>query len=125
MSSHVSSQNLNRMNIEISTSEKARPSLCRHTGKTCTQNCTRGFIKTFVVAFAVKYLIGILPTLLTGNIFKKLDNIKNGFHFFFLLIHALFLIQTWNFETNGRKVKKQKYVYNCIFSICNCIKTHQ
>ncbi|GAA5805427.1 hypothetical protein HPULCUR_010943 [Helicostylum pulchrum] len=67
----LSSQNLSRLNIEISASEKARPNLCRHEGKSCTQNCTRGFIKTFTVAFAVKYLIGILPTLLTGNIFKR------------------------------------------------------
>ncbi|KAI8085289.1 hypothetical protein BDF21DRAFT_437583 [Thamnidium elegans] len=67
----LSSQNLNRLNIEISASEKTRPNLCRHVGKSCTQNCTRGFIKTFAVAFAVKYLIGILPTLLTGNIFKR------------------------------------------------------
>ncbi|KAI7895218.1 uncharacterized protein EV154DRAFT_536276 [Mucor mucedo] len=68
---HLSSQNLNRLNMEISASEKKDPHLCRHEGKSCAQNCTRGFIKTFVVAFAVKYLIGILPTLLTGNILKR------------------------------------------------------
>lgn len=65
------SQNLRRLNMEITASEKAGPNLCRHEGKTCTQNCTRGFLKTFIVAFLVKYLIGILPTLLTGNIFKR------------------------------------------------------
>jgi hypothetical protein len=65
------SQNLSRLNLDITTSEKTRPNLCRHDGKTCSQNCTRGFIKTFTVAFVVKYLIGISPTLLTGNIFKK------------------------------------------------------
>lgn len=57
--------------MEISVSEKKDPHLCRHEGKSCSQNCTRGFIKTFVVAFAVKYLIGILPALLTGNILKR------------------------------------------------------
>lgn len=57
--------------MEITASEKVKPHLCRHEGKTCAQNCTRGFIRTFVVAFVVKYLIGILPTLLTGNILKR------------------------------------------------------
>ncbi|KAI8064784.1 uncharacterized protein B0P05DRAFT_554256 [Gilbertella persicaria] len=67
----VSSQNLSRLSMEISAAENPSPGLCRHEGKTCTQNCTRGFIKTFTVAFAVKYLIGVLPTLLSGKILKR------------------------------------------------------
>ncbi|KAI9478152.1 MAG: hypothetical protein EXX96DRAFT_595606 [Benjaminiella poitrasii] len=67
----LSSQNLSRLNLEISAAEKIKPHQCRHEGKTCTQNCTRGFIKTFTVAFIVKYLIGILPTLLSGKILKR------------------------------------------------------
>jgi hypothetical protein len=65
------SRNLQRLNLEITASERERPSLCRHVGKTCTQNCTRGFIKAFGVAFIVKYVVGILPSLLTGKITKK------------------------------------------------------
>ncbi|KAL7317587.1 hypothetical protein PS15m_003925 [Mucor circinelloides] len=67
----LSSNNLNRLNLDITAAETTRPNLCRHEGKTCTQNCTRGFIKTFTVAFVVKYLIGILPTLLSGKILKR------------------------------------------------------
>lgn len=60
------------MNLEVSVARpSSQPSICKHEGKTCTQNCTRGFIKAYVVAFVVKYLIGILPLLLTGKIFKK------------------------------------------------------
>jgi hypothetical protein len=57
--------------MEITAAEKTKPNLCRHEGKTCAQNCSRGFIKTFTVAFIVKYLIGILPTLLSGRLLKK------------------------------------------------------
>ncbi|KAI8368654.1 hypothetical protein EDC96DRAFT_505113 [Choanephora cucurbitarum] len=68
----ISSQNLNRLQLEISfASDSSKPTLCRHQGKTCTQNCTRGFVKTFTVAFAVKYLIGILPALLSGRLQKR------------------------------------------------------
>ncbi|KAI9303803.1 hypothetical protein BJ944DRAFT_256600 [Cunninghamella echinulata] len=65
----LSSQNLSRLNLEIT--KKQPTHYCKHVGKTCTQNCTRGFIKAYVVAFAVKYLIGVLPLLLTGKLFKK------------------------------------------------------
>ncbi|KAI7905940.1 uncharacterized protein BX663DRAFT_529463 [Cokeromyces recurvatus] len=67
----LSSQNLNRLNLEISNVEKVKTNLCQHEGKTCTQNCTRGFIKTFSVTFVVKFLIGILPSLITGKILKR------------------------------------------------------
>jgi hypothetical protein len=67
----IYSQNLRRLNLEITAAEAEKPSLCRHVGKTCTQNCTRGFIKAFSVAFTVKYLIAILPSLLTGKIIKR------------------------------------------------------
>ncbi|CAO3647514.1 unnamed protein product [Cunninghamella blakesleeana] len=65
----LSSQNLSRLNLEITKKEPSH--YCKHVGKTCTQNCTRGFLKAYVVAFGVKYLIGVLPLLFTGKLFKK------------------------------------------------------
>ncbi|KAG0174947.1 hypothetical protein DFQ28_003628 [Apophysomyces sp. BC1034] len=67
----LSSQNLSRLRLELAHEEKKGLRLCKHEGKTCTQNCTRGFVKAFVVAFSVKYLIAILPPLLTGKVFKR------------------------------------------------------
>ncbi|KAI9271983.1 hypothetical protein BY458DRAFT_533404 [Sporodiniella umbellata] len=67
----LSSRNLQRLNLEITASEKGQSSRCKHTDKTCAQNCTRGFVRTFAVAYSIKYVIGILPSLLTGKIFKK------------------------------------------------------
>ncbi|ORZ15944.1 hypothetical protein BCR42DRAFT_327906 [Absidia repens] len=73
----LSSQNLSRLNLEVSSSRPpSQPSICKHEGKTCSQNCSRGFIKAYVVAFVVKYLIGVLPLLLTGKIFKKPNLLK-------------------------------------------------
>ncbi|KAI8344595.1 hypothetical protein BC941DRAFT_341760 [Chlamydoabsidia padenii] len=73
----LSSQNLSRLNLEVSAARpSSQPSICKHEGKTCTQNCTRGFIKAYVVAFSVKYLIAILPLLLTGRIFKRPSLLK-------------------------------------------------
>ncbi|KAI8149299.1 hypothetical protein BJV82DRAFT_118572 [Fennellomyces sp. T-0311] len=73
----LSSQNLTRLQLEATAAEaKERRGAgagqyCKHDGKTCTQNCTRGFIKAFAVGFSIKYLIGILPLLLTGKVFKR------------------------------------------------------
>ncbi|KAH8554634.1 hypothetical protein BGW37DRAFT_511817 [Umbelopsis sp. PMI_123] len=67
----LSSQNLRRLQLEISEKEAQRPSFCKHEGKTCAQNCTRGFIRAFVMSFGIKYLVAILPALLTGKLFKK------------------------------------------------------
>ncbi|KAI8990908.1 hypothetical protein BDF20DRAFT_841447 [Mycotypha africana] len=67
----LSSQNLRRLHLDITASAESKPNLCQHQGKTCTQNCTRAFLKTFTVAFAVKYLIGILPALLSGKLLKR------------------------------------------------------
>ncbi|ORX61843.1 hypothetical protein DM01DRAFT_1331315 [Hesseltinella vesiculosa] len=65
----LSSQNLSRLNLDMSQPQPNQ--FCKHTGKTCTQNCTRGFIKAYVVAFSIKYVLGILPLLITGKVFKK------------------------------------------------------
>ncbi|KAI8990080.1 hypothetical protein BDB01DRAFT_779981 [Pilobolus umbonatus] len=67
----LSSHNLVRLNMEITKAEEEKKSVCQHKGKTCTQNATRGFIKTFTVGFVVKYLINILPLLVTGKLLKK------------------------------------------------------
>ncbi|GAB5586108.1 hypothetical protein Unana1_01008 [Umbelopsis nana] len=67
----LSSQNLRRLQLEISEKEAQSHTLCKHEGKTCAQNCTRGFIRAFAMSFVVKYLVGILPALLMGKVFKK------------------------------------------------------
>ncbi|KAI9279401.1 hypothetical protein BC943DRAFT_344658 [Umbelopsis sp. AD052] len=67
----LSSQNLRRLQLEISEKESQGPTFCKHEGKTCAQNCTRGFIRAFVMSFGIKYLVAILPALLTGRVFKK------------------------------------------------------
>lgn len=64
----LSSENLKRLTLE---STKPRSSLCKHEGKSCSQNVTRGFAKAFIVSYAVKYLIAVAPALLTGQVFKK------------------------------------------------------
>ncbi|KAF9208510.1 hypothetical protein BGZ49_008594 [Haplosporangium sp. Z 27] len=66
----ISSNNLNRLNLEITQSDQ-RKIKCKHEGKTCSQNVTRGFIKTWVVAYLVKYAIAVLPSILTGKIAKN------------------------------------------------------
>ncbi|KAF9169312.1 hypothetical protein BGX21_008511 [Mortierella sp. AD011] len=73
----LSSQNLLRMNLEITAREK-RVSNCKHEGKTCTQNVTRGFFKTWVIGYIVKYLIGVLPAILTGKILKNPGILKRS-----------------------------------------------
>ncbi|KAF9100730.1 hypothetical protein BGX27_000269 [Mortierella sp. AM989] len=73
----LSSQNLLRMNLEITASEK-RINKCQHEGKTCTQNVTRGFFKTWLITYVVKYLIGVLPAILTGKILKRPDILKKS-----------------------------------------------
>ncbi|ORZ14649.1 hypothetical protein BCR42DRAFT_461344 [Absidia repens] len=75
----LSSQNLKRLNVELDTTThlaEAPTYVCKHEGKTCAQNCTRGFIKAYAVAFSVKYLIGIIPSLLTGKLFKTPSLLK-------------------------------------------------
>ncbi|KAF9946965.1 hypothetical protein BGZ65_009250, partial [Modicella reniformis] len=47
-------------------------------GKTCKQNVTRGFFKTWVIAYVVKYLIGVLPSVLTGKVLKDPGILKKG-----------------------------------------------
>ncbi|KAF9583062.1 hypothetical protein BGW38_010334 [Lunasporangiospora selenospora] len=66
----LSSHNLQRLHLEITQTEK-RVSNCQHEGKTCTQNVTRGFFKTWAIAYVLKYLMGVLPALLTGKLVKK------------------------------------------------------
>ncbi|KAF9153520.1 hypothetical protein BG015_003255 [Linnemannia schmuckeri] len=66
----LSSHNLAKLNLEI-TAQKKRVSKCKHEGKTCSQNVTRGFFKTWMIAYVVKYLIGVLPAVLTGKAFKN------------------------------------------------------
>ncbi|KAF9431994.1 hypothetical protein BGZ76_011442 [Entomortierella beljakovae] len=66
----LSSQNLLRLNLEITSREK-RVNKCKHEGKTCTQNVTRGFVKTWFTAYIIKYLLGVVPALLTGKAFKN------------------------------------------------------
>ncbi|KAF9171968.1 hypothetical protein BGX21_010598 [Mortierella sp. AD011] len=65
----ISSHNLNRLNKEITQSQ--RRNKCKHEGKTCSQNVTRGFLKTWLVAYLVKYAIAVLPAILTGRIAKN------------------------------------------------------
>ncbi|KAI8369438.1 uncharacterized protein BYT42DRAFT_584481 [Radiomyces spectabilis] len=67
----LSSQSFSRLRLELSIAEKDHAPFCHHAGKTCIQNSLRGFIKAFSVAFTVKYLIGILPALLTGKLLKR------------------------------------------------------
>ncbi|KAF9436470.1 hypothetical protein BGZ76_003901 [Entomortierella beljakovae] len=65
-----SSQNLQRLNLEISQSNE-NVSKCKHEGKSCSQNVTRGFLKTWLVSYLVKYAIAVLPALLTGKLAKN------------------------------------------------------
>ncbi|KAG0367204.1 hypothetical protein BC939DRAFT_434254 [Gamsiella multidivaricata] len=66
----LSSHNLQRLHLEI-TQDTKRVNKCKHEGKTCTQNVTRGFLKTWVIGYVVKYMIGVLPALLTGKALKN------------------------------------------------------
>ncbi|KAI8061123.1 hypothetical protein BC940DRAFT_245482 [Gongronella butleri] len=70
----LSSQNLSRLNLEMSQAPVSH--FCKHEGKTCTQNCTRGFIKAYTVAFGLKYLLGVVPLLVSGKVFKKPSTLK-------------------------------------------------
>lgn len=63
-----SSTNLARLLQEAA---RHRPH-CKHKG-TCTHNALRGLIKTFVVGFGVKYVVSILPAVLTGRAFRKYE----------------------------------------------------
>ncbi|CDS07992.1 hypothetical protein LRAMOSA01941 [Lichtheimia ramosa] len=69
----LSSQNLVRLQLEATAVKKQDRGdhYCQHEGKTCTQNCVRGFVKAFVVGFGIKYLIGLLPLIISGKIFKR------------------------------------------------------
>jgi len=58
------------LNLEITQSAK-RVSKCKHEGKTCKQNVTRGFIKTWLVAYLGKYLLGVLPSVVSGKVLKE------------------------------------------------------
>ncbi|KAF9182830.1 hypothetical protein BGZ50_004672 [Haplosporangium sp. Z 11] len=72
----LSSHNLQRLNLEIT--QAKRVNKCKHEGKTCSQNVTRGFFKTWMVAYVVKYLIGVLPAILKGKVFKDPSILKKG-----------------------------------------------
>ncbi|KAI7857821.1 hypothetical protein BDC45DRAFT_477506 [Circinella umbellata] len=85
----LSSQNLTRLSLEATEAAKQRRETsarkgrqsttspyCHHEGKTCTQNCARGFLKAFAVGFSMKYLIGVLPALLMGKVFKRPSILK-------------------------------------------------
>lgn len=67
----LSSQNLSRLRLELSEKEPNSPSHCKHAGISCTENCSRGFFRAFLVSFGGKYLIGVIPALLTGKLFKR------------------------------------------------------
>ncbi|KAI1321342.1 hypothetical protein EDD11_006679 [Mortierella claussenii] len=105
----LSSHNLQRLNLEITQSSK-RINKCKHEGKTCTQNVTRGFFKTWVVAYLVKYVIAVLPALLTGRIMKNPSILKKsagsdtvGFAFFlssFLSTYKLVLCTMRRYRPN-------------------------
>ncbi|KAI8643435.1 hypothetical protein BD408DRAFT_342439 [Parasitella parasitica] len=100
----LSSHNLSRLNLDITAAEKNKPNLCRHEGKTCTQNCSRGFIKTFTVAFVVKCLIGILPALLSGKILKKPGVLKQMAGSTFISSYKAILCTMRHFrKTSGRR----------------------
>ncbi|KAG0307448.1 hypothetical protein BGZ98_000238 [Dissophora globulifera] len=73
----LSSHNLQKLNLELTQSKK-RASKCNHEGKTCSQNVTRGFVKTWLVAYLVKYVIGVLPAILTGKILKNPSILKKS-----------------------------------------------
>ncbi|KAF9195470.1 hypothetical protein BGZ51_000045 [Haplosporangium sp. Z 767] len=103
----LSSHNLRRLDLEI-TQNTRRAKRCKHEGKTCTQNVTRGFFKTWVVAYVAKYLIAVLPSILTGKIVKNPSILKKsagsdtlGFAFFlssFLSAYKLVLCTMRHFR---------------------------
>ena len=43
---------------------------CKHKGS-CTDNCLFSILRSFSITFGVKYLLGFVPSLLTGKIFKR------------------------------------------------------
>ncbi|KAF9918365.1 hypothetical protein BX616_009158 [Lobosporangium transversale] len=73
----LSSHNLRRLHLEITENEK-QINKCKHEGKTCTQNVTRGFFKTWAIGYVAKYLIAVLPALLTGKAFKNPNILKKS-----------------------------------------------
>ncbi|KAH7052685.1 hypothetical protein BKA57DRAFT_533865 [Linnemannia elongata] len=44
---------------------------CKHEGKTCRQNVSQGFVTSWIIAYVSQYLIGVLPSVLTGKAFKN------------------------------------------------------
>ena len=43
---------------------------CKHNG-TCTSNCFFAIFRSFVITYALKYGLGLVPSILSGKIFKK------------------------------------------------------
>jgi hypothetical protein len=43
---------------------------CKHKDS-CAGNCARSVLRSFVITYALKYLLGFVPSLFTGKIFKK------------------------------------------------------
>ncbi|KAJ3254207.1 hypothetical protein HK103_007452 [Boothiomyces macroporosus] len=55
---------------QLEESKSGRPKLCKHAGS-CTGNCIRGWIRSFAITYALKYALGLVPSILTGKIFKR------------------------------------------------------
>ncbi|KAG0294231.1 hypothetical protein BGZ96_001534 [Linnemannia gamsii] len=53
------------------TKQRLQHSKCEHEGKTCRHNVTQGFLTSWMVTFVSQYLLGILPSVLTGKALKK------------------------------------------------------
>ncbi|KAF9145735.1 hypothetical protein BGX30_007047 [Mortierella sp. GBA39] len=78
-------------NIELAKRKENKRILnkCKHEGKTCRQNVSQGFVTSWMIAYVSQYLIGVLPSVLTGKAFKNAAIFKKsggrdtiGFAFF-------------------------------------------
>lgn len=49
---------------------KEKKPLCKHV-QGCRHNAIRGALRTFIAAYLIKYLVSIVPSLLTGKVFKR------------------------------------------------------
>ncbi|KAI8902728.1 hypothetical protein BC833DRAFT_654540 [Globomyces pollinis-pini] len=63
----LSVDNLNRLELR-----SKFPRKCKHSG-TCTGNCIKAVFRSFAITYALKYAMGLIPSLLTGKIFKQKD----------------------------------------------------
>ncbi|KAF9321998.1 hypothetical protein BGZ91_004428 [Linnemannia elongata] len=70
----LSSHDLQELtNIEVTKRKENKRILnkCKHEGKTCRQNVRQRFVTSWIIAYVSQYLIGVLPSVLTGKAFKN------------------------------------------------------